>query len=183
MILSYRVSDKRLKPTLDIVDGNDNATGIQIDRDTLNEDELRQKNMYVRTVNCFLINKNNKIWTPTRSEHQKFWPNCLDFSCGGYVHSGETYQQALLGGLKKEVNINTEVENLVFLGKLNPIIDQIKSFMEVYKLNIDTEIKYNNNDYSNGEWLDKSELIEKLQNNTPAKVDLLSVLLKFQGSI
>lgn len=182
MILSYRVSDKVLSPILDTVNAQDEPIGT-IDRKTLKEEQLQRRKMYVRTVNCFILNHKNEIWTPTRSNNHKFFPNSVDFSCGGYVHTGETYKEALIGGLKKEAGLDINQDELTFLGKLNPLVDQIKSFMEVYKLIIDQEINYNNNDYSHGEWIEKEKLIEKLQSKIPAKADLLPVLLKFQGAL
>lgn len=184
MILSYRLNENKIKPTLDVVNNNDEVTGL-VNRNVLNEDELMQEGKYVRTVNCFIRNHRNQIWIPIRSKYHRFLPNELDFSCGGYVHSGESYEKALIGGLKKEVNLDVKPAELTLLGKLSPLIDQVKSFMEVYKLEITEEkdLKFNQDDYEKGEWINKNDLIKRLQQQPPAKTDLLTVLLRFQEAL
>jgi len=179
MLLQYRVIDNKKEEMLDIVDVHDHVVGVE-SRETFKDKDFNPKGQYVRVVNCFIVNSEHKIWSPIRSPNKRSFPNSLDFSCGGYVQSGETYRQAMISEIKEENNIKVKSKELILLGKLTPLDDVINVFMEVYKLITDKEINYNKDDFTSAEWLSKDELISKIQEGFPCKKHLLSMLIKFQ---
>lgn len=182
MLLQYRVIDNKKEEMLDIVDQDDKVVGVE-SRESFKDDDFNQKGQYVRVVNCFIINPEHKIWTPTRSPHKRSFPNAIDFSCGGYVQSGESYIHAAIAEIQEETNISVNPDDLMLLGKLTPLDDLINVFMEVYKYITDQEIYFNKDDFSSAEWLTKEEFLKKLQSGTPAKKHLLPVFLKFQNQL
>ena len=48
----------------------------------------------LRFINILIKDDKNKIIVPKRSSNRRIFPNCYDFSVGGHVNSGETYEQA-----------------------------------------------------------------------------------------
>jgi len=182
MLLKYRVVDNKKTEMLDIVDEHDNIIG-KTDRLNYKDQNFVPEKKFARTVGCFIVNGDNMILTPTRSPNKRSFPNALDFSCGGYVQSGETYDDAIIGELKEESNLNVSQEDLIFLGKLTPLDDLINVFMGVYKYVTNSEIDYNKEDFTKVEWLTCEEFIKKIQNGIPCKNTLLPALLKFQSSL
>ncbi|MHC5743961.1 MAG: NUDIX domain-containing protein [Nostoc sp.] len=84
---------------LDIVDEIDYVIG-QNKRSEI----YRQRLCNFRVVNAFVINSLGQLWIPRRSAHKSIFPLCLDVSMGGYVETGETYEDALQRELKEEFN-------------------------------------------------------------------------------
>ena len=56
----------------------------------------------LRFVNIIIADDENKIIVPKRSSNRKIFPNCYDFSVGGHVNSGESYNEAAYRELKEE---------------------------------------------------------------------------------
>ena len=84
---------------LDLVDSQDKVVGHVL-RSKMWENRISN----VRVVNAFLMNEKNELWIPKRTAHKKIFPSCLDFSVGGFVMSGETYQQAFERETQEELN-------------------------------------------------------------------------------
>lgn len=182
MLLQYRVIDNKKKEMLDIVDINDNVISVE-SRESFKDKAFNPQGKYVRVVNCFILNKKGQIWIPIRSPNKRSFPNSLDFSCGGYVQSGEAYKDAMISEMREETNIVVDSSKLELLGKLTPLNDLINVFMEVYKYVTDQDIDYNKSDFTSAQWYTKDELLTKLKSGFPAKNHLLPVLLKFQDQL
>ena len=54
----------------------------------------------LRFVNIIIADDENKIIVPKRSSNRKIFQNCYDFSVGGHVNSGESYNEAAYRELK-----------------------------------------------------------------------------------
>jgi isopentenyldiphosphate isomerase len=182
MLLQYRVVDNKKDELLDIVDINDQVVGVE-PRQSFKDSSFNPIGKFVRVVNCFIVNNEHKIWIPIRSPNKRSFPNSFDFSCGGYVQSGETYEQAMVAEIKEENNIETTPDQLTFLGKLTPKDKAINVFMGVYKLNINSEINYNKDDFTSAEWLCADEIISKIKQGFPTKSHLLTVINKFKDQL
>lgn len=182
MLLTYRVVDDKKAEILDIVDENDNVVG-QESRESFRDKAFNPQGKFARIVNCFIINSHNKIWCPIRSANKRSFPNSMDFSCGGYVQSGETYQEAMIAELKEENNLDVKPEELSLIAKLTPKEDGLNVFMGLYKVKTDNPITYSQKDFSEAEWLTVDQIIEKLKKGFPAKNHLLPVLLKFKDQL
>lgn len=116
---------------VDLVDDDDNVVG-QIEREGY-------RWSHIRAVNIFLINKEWKILTPTRTMDRKNFPGHLDFSCGEHVKSGESYLQAAVRGLQEELGIIVQSTDLQLLGKVWPK-EWFNIFLVFYLLPWDQEI-------------------------------------------
>lgn len=107
----------------DLVDEKDNVIG------KIKETEQVQPNK-LRFINIIIIDENKKIIVPKRSGNRIIFPNCYDFSVGGHVNSGESYEQAAYRELKEELNI--ENVKLIEIGYFNPYKDNVDTFSKLY---------------------------------------------------
>lgn len=113
----------------DIVNENDEVTG----RDTRENIWAKGLESKVRVVNLFVLDENENILIPVRSSKKKNWPLCYDFSCGENVVSGESYEEAIIRGIKEELGYDklTPIE----ISYLTPK-DGVSCFMKNYKVNV-----------------------------------------------
>lgn len=155
---------------LDIVDENDNVVGKM----------LRSKNrnhlQNVRVVNAFLVNSKGELWIPRRTAQKRAFPFCLDMSVGGYVISGETYEEAFARELKEELSL--DIKRYRLLGYLSRK-DGVSCFMKVFEIKIDKAPDYNEEDFVEYLWLAPKELLEKIKKGEKAKDDLPKLVKRF----
>lgn len=130
--------------------------------------ENEQKNIrpnQLRFINILIFNDENKILVPKRSSNRKIFPNCYDFSVGGHVNSGETYEQAAYRELEEELGIkNVELNKVAYF---NPYISESNTFQTVYTLNYDKAITNYDKDGIEDIFYFTKEEIKKLMNNKP----------------
>ena len=93
----------------------------------------------LRFINIIIIDENKKIIVPKRSGNRRIFPNCYDFSVGGHVNSGESYEQAAYRELKEELNI--ENVKLIEIGYFNPYKDNVDTFSKLYLLRYNNKIE------------------------------------------
>lgn len=123
----------------DIVNEKDEVTG----KITENEQNKVNPNQ-LRFINIIIQNKKGQILVPKRSSNRKIFPNCYDFSVGGHVNSGETYEQAAYRELEEELNLKDVI--LKEVAYFNPYISDSDTFQTVYTLEYDKKIiKYDKN--------------------------------------
>ena len=158
---------------LDLVDTNDQVVGTILRRDT-GKSGTMPKGRYIRGASCFIMNSKQQLWIPRRTLHKKIAPGGLDYSVGGHVTSGETYEEALVHEFAEEVNIHIATSELIFIGKETPaLIPSHYYFSKVYIYLSDKTPQYNPDDFTGYEWLTASELRAKLLAGEPAKESLL----------
>lgn len=87
---------------LDIVDDNDNITGIATRR------EMHSKGHIHRSVLFFIFDHSNKIFVNQRSFDKEFYPGYWSLVLGGHVLAGETYDKAIARESIEETGINFE---------------------------------------------------------------------------
>lgn len=159
---------------LDIVDENDRIISKDL-RSKIKKNGL-PNNRSIRVVNIFIINSSGKILIPKRSMNRTLFPGCYDFSCGEHVMAGEDYDAAAQRGLKEELNIK---EKLECLGKLTPK-DGVSSFMKIYKLKYDKQIKkYDKDGIDRLHYYDLKTLKEILKQNKKKFKDDIPIVLKW----
>lgn len=90
----------------------------------------------LRFINIIIIDENKKIIVP---KNRRIFPNCYDFSVGGHVNSGESYEQAAYRELKEELNI--ENVKLIEIGYFNPYKDNVDTFSKLYLLRYNNKIE------------------------------------------
>lgn len=160
---------------LDLVDDQDNVIG-QIRRSKMWENHIKN----VRVVNAFLINDKNELWIPKRTAHKKIFPCCLDFSVGGFVMSGESYQEAFEREAYEELNLDISLLHYSLLFRLSPHEHNVSSFMHVYTIKTNRAPDYNKNDFESYDWMTIDELKTSIQNKVPIKNDLHAVFSLFE---
>ena len=158
---------------LDLVDENDQIIDRKLRSQVHNE---RIKN--VRVVNAFLVNSKGELWIPRRVSSKRSFPLHLDMSVGGYVMSGETYEEAIKREIKEEVNLDFDNTEHRFLGYLSAK-DGISCFMKVYEIKMDETPDYNKNDFCEYFWIRPEELIKRIENGEKAKDDLPKLVRRF----
>lgn len=93
----------------------------------------------LRFINIIIIDENKKIIVPKRSGNRRIFPNCYDFSVGGHVNSGESYEQAAYRELEEELNIKNV--KLIEIGYFNPYKDNVDTFSKLYLLRYNNKIE------------------------------------------
>lgn len=161
---------------LDLVDMNDHIVGTI----TRNESTslATQNGTYVRCVSAFIRRPNGDVWVPTRSAHKQLAPNGLDYSCAGYVHSGETYQQALSRELLEETGLVADAETIHLVSK--HILAGDPPFFETLYLVQHSEQPQLSDEHTSGKWMKIGDLKKLLLNGAPAKSSLLHNTLLLQ---
>jgi len=120
---------------LDLVDESDNVIG----RDERNKITSSYAKNY-RVINILIFNSKGELIVPKRSSNRILFPNCYDFSVGGHVSSGESYEEAAYRELEEELG----VENVVLqeIGYFHPENLGTSSFSKLYKLIYDGELNF-----------------------------------------
>lgn len=159
---------------LDLVDEHDQIVGQQT-RAAL----MTQQPKNCRVINAFLVNSQSQLWIPRRTAHKALFPLHLDMSCGGYVRSGETYEEALKREVQEELNLDIRATPWSVLGHLSPYVHGVSSFMTVYEIRSDQTPVWNPDDFVEAAWLKIGELQFQIQHGEPVKDDLLALINRF----
>ena len=158
---------------LDLVDINDSVTGtiLRSEYDRL----VREKLGYIRAVEMVIQNDKGEIWIPTRTMHKRIAPGGLDYSMGGHVSAGESYEESALREIQEELNLTLSASDLIFIKKFSPSEMPYFRVLYVYKSN-DAPI-YNSDDFSSAEWLAPKAVIDLIDAGVPAKTSMRETIL------
>lgn len=156
---------------LDIVNEQDEIIGV-LPRSVVHEKGMRN----FRVVNLFIQNSEGKLWIPRRQMSKRLAPGALDFSMGGHVDSGESYDEAFRRETQEELGIDTDAVPWTMVGKLTPHEDAVYTFEQVYLMHSDTVPEYNPTDFSEWFWLTPKEVLERIAQGEKAKSDLSLVV-------
>lgn len=133
---------------LDLVNQNDEVIGRK-----LRSEIYQERLLNFRVVNAFVINSKGQLWIPLRSHRKEIFPGALDFSMGGHVKRGESYDIAFKRETREELEIDVTTINYRLLGKLSPKRDRVASFMQVYEITMEQSPNYNPEDFIKSYWL------------------------------
>lgn len=150
---------------LDVVDADDRVIGT-VWRSGYG-DFAKEKRGNIRVVELFIQNDKGQIWIPKRTATKKIAPNGLDYSMGGHVESGQSYEEAALREIKEELNLNLTAADLVVIKKFEP--NNLPLFRTLYLYKTNDAPAYNPDDFVSAEWISPSDLIEKLDAGVPSK--------------
>lgn len=136
---------------------------------------LKEENLgYIRAVDMFIQNDKGEIWIPKRTAHKRIAPNGLDYSVGGHVTSGETYDEAMVKEISEELNLTLSASQLELLGKIGPNEDLY--IRQIYRYRTNDTPNYNPDDFVSAEWMSVDALIALLQSGVAAKHSILPTI-------
>jgi isopentenyldiphosphate isomerase len=157
---------------LDLVDAQDHVIGTIRYADVRGATSLTDH--FIRAASCFIRNSEGKLWIPKRTADKQIAPNGLDYSAGGHVQSGESYIAGMIRELAEETGIKASEHDLEYIGKLSPTeAVPYYYFGAIYLYNSNITPDYNPHDFVGFEWLDPTELRQRLLGGVPAKDSLL----------
>jgi isopentenyldiphosphate isomerase len=164
---------------LDLVNDKDEVIG------TISREEFYkrwdEKLGNLRAVEVCLRNSTGQLWIPTRTAHKRIAPNALDYSAAGHVSAGEDYLTSGLREVEEELNLKPSGEDFEYIATFAP--DELPYFRKLYVYNYDREPDFNLDDFIHGEWLFPEEIINKIDNGTPAKVGMRKTIQGYIDSL
>ncbi|MCD6522333.1 MAG: NUDIX domain-containing protein [Candidatus Diapherotrites archaeon] len=140
-----------------VVDEKDDVIGIE------DREKVHSKQIWHRGVHVLLFNK-EKILLQRRSNTKDTFPGCWDFSISEHVKPGESYEQAARRGLREELGINANLEEIVHLKMDYGPNDYMVT--KVYKGKTETKPKLLSEEVSETKWFGIYEL-DKLVRERP----------------
>lgn len=161
---------------IDLVDDHDQIIGQACRSDVVG----REWNL--RAINVFIVNGSGELFIPCRTAKKRSFPLCLDMSCGGYVMTGESYEDALHRELREELDMDFDDFDCREIGYLFPNIDDTSMFMKVYEILSDNTPELNPADFVSAEWMAPEVLLARIDAGVGAKDDLPLLVRKFYAS-
>lgn len=161
---------------LDLVDKDDKVIGqiVRSETDRLSAEKLG----FTRAVDMFIKNSEGQVWIPKRTADKKIAPSGLDYSCGGHVTSGDSYDSTMVRETEEELNFTPDPKRLHYIIKMPPI--SIPYFRAVYIYDSNETPDYNPNDFVSAEWMTPSALLQKLDSGVASKRTIKETVLKLQ---
>lgn len=166
---------------LDLVDSNDKVVGTIVRSQIYDYSNLHGH--YLRAANCFVLNTSGKLWVPRRLPTKKIAPDALDYSAGGHVSSGESYEQSMVRELAEETGLEVSPGDLEFFYQKAPQHDGIPYFTANYLLRTDAVPHCSPDDFTSFQWLTIEELLQLLQNGEKSKADMLEVVIALSAYV
>ncbi len=158
---------------LDLVNDQDEVIG-QIPRSRIDHEGIHNN----RVINAFIKNDRGQLWIPRRVATKRSCPLALDVSVGGYVMSGETYDQALFRETIEEVRLDLQTVPYQLLAKFTPKDDGVYAFQQVYEIAYDADPDYNQDDFVEAYWLFPEDVMQRIKNGDSSKSDLPKLIKK-----
>jgi isopentenyl-diphosphate delta-isomerase len=164
---------------LDLVNKNDEIVGTiwRSESHKLSEEDLG----YIRAVDLFIQNDKGELWVPKRTAYKKIAPNGLDYSAGGHVSSGETYDEAMVKEVSEELNLQLSHDELEVLGVMGP--GDNRYIRKIYRYHTNETPQYNPDDFVSAEWMTIESLKGILKSGVPAKESILPTLEYFSDKL
>lgn len=156
---------------LDLVDDHDNVI------DTITRKEVYAKGIKnYRVIHAFIKNSEGRLWIPRRVSTKKLYPSALDFSIAGHVEAGETYEEALFKEAMEEVRLDLCSVDYKKVGYMNPHKDSVGVWQKVYEILSDDTPDYDDNEFSESEWLFPIEVVKRYEAGELMKSDIPVVI-------
>lgn len=165
-----------------VVDKNDNVIGKATRKECHTDKKIIHRAIYVTMI------KGKEMLLQRRSMKKDFGPGALDFSVGGHVSHGETYEQAALRETEEELGIKIQESELKKIGKFYFKADyetEINMIFGVYT-NIDIKnFNFNKDEISEVIYVDIEDVKRMVKNNkkqfTDAFPDVFEIICKHYG--
>ncbi len=98
---------------LEVVDGNDNVTGLET-RSKIHKEGLLHREAYV-----WFFTPNGEIVFQHRAKDKDTFPDKLDATVGGHVEPTMSYEETAVRETKEETGLEVKPEDLILLSKMN----------------------------------------------------------------
>ena len=147
---------------LDVVDINDNLTGVSLDRS-----EIHNKNLLHREVIIFILNSKDEILIQKRSSTKKSDPNKWAL-CAGHVDSGEEPFVSALREVEEEVGLKLKENELIFVNKELEEKKNNSHFNYMYYCICDWDVDkftIQKEELDEVKWMSINELIDRIRNH------------------
>ncbi len=122
---------------------------------------IEKKLTNFRLVCAFMIHSDGRILIPRRALTKKLYPDALCL-IGGFVQSGETYEQALTREVFEETGIVFDSLQCSYLGSANPWHHGAMGFVYAYQIKIKDKISFISDEFSELFWLTPEEIQQKI---------------------
>ncbi len=154
----------------DVVDEEDNVTGKATRR------EAHSRGHIHRSVLFFIFDRTGRLFVNQRSRNKEFYPGYWSLVFGGHVHSGETYEDAVMRELNEEAGIVEEPELLASFKKRFDELD--RENVQVYAITTGQHLVVDHDEIIKGEFMAMDELrkmleMEKFLPETQKLLDIL----------
>jgi isopentenyl-diphosphate delta-isomerase type 1 len=157
----------------DIVDEDDEIIG------KASRKECHEKGLIHRSVMFFVFDEQGRVLVTKRTQNKDFFPGYWSVALGGHVHSGETYEEAVIREAREEVGLEVEP---TFLTSFKKRIPEEKENVRVYSFISNEKIKLDEEELEKGMFLRMGELAEHLEREEflPETEILLEILKKIR---
>lgn len=98
---------------LDIVDENDNLTGIIKEKQQAHRD-----GDYHRTAHIWLLNEKKELLLQRRSPQKSSFPDYWDISAAGHIRCGESVIQGAIRELKEELGVDSRESDYHYITRI-----------------------------------------------------------------
>jgi len=164
------------KPLIQIVDRNDNLSGVA------SIDEARAKGLIRRLARVIVEDQEGNVLLQKRSSKQKLFPNRWDTSAAGHVDAGEDYLQAAKREMSEEIGLkNVDMQEVDYF--YNSFVWQdmkLNQFQRVYKVVVahDTQFKVDKDEVVGTQWFSPHQLKQLFQSNPESFTDGAQYIIK-----
>jgi isopentenyl-diphosphate delta-isomerase type 1 len=156
----------------DVVDEDDNVIG------KASREECHKKGLIHRSVMFFVFDEEGKVLVTKRTKTKDFFPGYWSIVLGGHVHSGESYDEAVMREMDEEAGLKAKP---FLISSFKKRIPEEKENVKVYGIIARDKITLNNEELESGEFLGLEELEEilKIQNFLPETKILFLILKRY----
>lgn len=162
---------------LDLFDIDEQVVGT-VERREYYRNQSTYKDLYLRLAEMFIVNDQGQLWVPKRTLDKKIAPGGLDYSAGGHVSSGESYEIGLIREVEEELGLMLEPSELRFIAAFTPRVGD-PWFRKLFIYRSNEAPGYNTEDFSGYSWLYPEELLEQLKLGVPAKTSMRVTVEKY----
>ena len=139
---------------------------------------IEKKLTNFRLVCVFIVRHDGRVLVPRRAPTKKLYPNALGL-IGGFVQSGETYDQAFRREVFEETELDIDTTHYICLGTANPWRNNTMGFVCAYQINTKNKISFISPEFSELLWLTPQEIRQKIDDGEKVTKNLPILLSLF----
>ncbi len=152
---------------VDALDEEGNVIG------TVSRAEMRQGNLWHRSVFIVVVNDADEILVHRRASWKDVWPDRWDIAVGGVVTAGEAWELAAARELAEEIGVSVE---LGYLGEGIYADDDVREVARVYHARSDGPFSFDDGEITEAAWVPMAQLRDWLATR-PVCPDSIALVL------